>query len=956
MNNLKLGIVFDVKNGKFKSDVKQSGQVVKQFGQNTSRTAAQARQLGTALDHTNAKFIATNKLAQSVTRSIGGLAAGFGAIQLGQGLVKELAAFQDIRTRLQGLSASSADYAAKERWLIDLATEHHKELNGLADGYSRLSTLTQEKIINDGQARDMLEGLSNAASRNGAGTADLERVYYGLSQALGAGTVNMEDFRQVTDPLPDLMAKIARAAGQETSAGLKELIASGTYTSEVFGKHLVKALQDYAGASAETADNINAKYIDIKNEYLLLAKELERPISGVLLPTLDGLAEGLSFLKDHTEGVITVLQGGLVLAAGHATNAILTKTAAVGKSVIAHRAKTQAVLATAKADEVLAVSANHRAIQEQAAAKRSLANATNTYARTRAVKNLAIANGQLLTTERALIVTTGALTAATTRAKLATQAMAVSARVASGAMALLGGPVGVAMLASYAIYEFAMSAADGARESTNLAAGVDLASKKLSELSAKQLKLRLFELEDDPQTQIDAARLGALKAQQEYNKVQAARGFKNPNKEGAKVDLSRDVEIEALEAKAQRIDKLKAQIKVLLAKPDLPESKPVVPPKNQVTPVTDNTATELARIEQSLLSKEDAINASYLRRQQIVDTALLGKKDQEQKYHNLSIGLEIEKDLALKGLSDQKLAKEKALSEKKIAQEKRHADAKVQAALNARERADQIRRDGYAAELAELNGFHLMKMELKAGQTEEELEHARNRNLMLQQEERDHQDAKRNLQLRNTGEYGNTVKQFVQFERESGADRLAVGLQIATGLTAINASESKKQFEMHKKMSIASATVAAFLAITTTMGDGTLGTYEKIAASIAIGAMAFSNVQKIRSQKFQGQAHDGISQVPKANEGTWMLKQDEMVLNPQQRENFEFLVDYAKNQPRYQQQRQGLSNGGLVENQEKSVTVQLNVTATDTGGFDQWYRSNRNMIIADVSDAVRTPA
>lgn len=193
MSDLKLGIVFDVKNGKFKSEVKQNTQSIKQFGNSSTQTAGQTRQLSAALDNTNNKLNATNRVTQSVTRAIGGLAAGFGAIQLGQGLVRELAAFQDIRTRLEGLSSSAADYAEKERWLIDLATEHHKELNGLADGYSRLSTLTAEKVITDGQSRNMLEGLSNAAAQNGASTADLERVYYGLAQALGQGVVQMQE-------------------------------------------------------------------------------------------------------------------------------------------------------------------------------------------------------------------------------------------------------------------------------------------------------------------------------------------------------------------------------------------------------------------------------------------------------------------------------------------------------------------------------------------------------------------------------------------------------------------------------------------------------------------------------------------------------------------------------------------------------------------------------------------
>ncbi len=461
MNDLKLGIVFDVKNNRFKSEVKNNAQVMTQFGASTQRTTGQTRQFNTAIEDTNTTLFKTNKVALGVKNSIAGMAAGFGALQLGSGLVTELAAFQDIRTRLQGLSEDAADYAAKERWLISLAAEHHKELNGLADGYSRLSTLTQEKIITDGQARDMLEGLSNAASRNGAGTADLERVYYGLSQALGAGTVNMEDFKQVTEPLPDLMAKIARAAGQETSSGLKELIGTGTYTSEVFGKHLVKALQDYAGASAETANNINAKYRDIKLEYQLLAVELEQPVNSALLPTLDGLAEGLSFLKDHAEGVITVLQGGLVVAAGHAVNAISAKTAATAKSIIADQTKVQAAVAAAKADEVLAVAANHRAIQEQAAAKRSLTNASNTVLRTRAIKNLAIANGQVAASEKALTAVRTTLTAANHRLYSSGKSLAVMS-------SLVGGLPGLLTIAGFAMYSFATSTGEAADQAKRL--------------------------------------------------------------------------------------------------------------------------------------------------------------------------------------------------------------------------------------------------------------------------------------------------------------------------------------------------------------------------------------------------------------------------------------------------------------------------------------------------------
>ncbi len=804
MNDLKLGIVFDVKNGKFKSEVKQNTQVIQQLGNNSVRTANQTRQLSTSLDNTNNKLIATNKVAQSVTSAIGGLAAGFGALQLGKGLVTELAVFQDIRTRLQGLSASAADYAAKERWLIDLAAEHHKELNGLADGYSRLSTLTQEKIITDGQARDMLEGLSNAASRNGAGTADLERVYYGLSQALGAGTVNMEDFKQVTEPLPDLMAKIARAAGQETSSGLKELIGTGTYTSEVFGKHLVKALQDYAGASAETANNINAKYRDIKREYQLLAVELEQPISGALLPTLDGLAEGLSFLKEHAEGVITVLQGGLVVAAGHAVNAISAKTAATAKSIIADQAKVQAALSAAKSDQALAVSANHRAIQEQAAAKRSLANATNTYARTRAVKNLAIANGQVAASEKLLATTTNNLTVATNKLSLARKSLGLM----SG---LVGGLPGLLTIAGFAMYSFATSAGEAADQAKRL----NEENKKLNPFANYTFKTATGALQRY-QGQLELA-------QQMADDTQTR--FKNPffkNVTAGDV-ISANKEVERLSQTIQALQTI-----VNEKAPKKKEPSGITPPAGK------NLGTDLARVEQSLLDKEGVINASYVRQQSIVDNSLASKLISEEKYNTLSLQLDAKKDLALKALSDQKLAQETERAEQKATAIQKEIDDEVQAKLNARELIDQQRRDAWDLELAELQGYHSLK---------EAEEAAHNERVMA-------------MKTRKTGDMQGTLLQFANYEKKTQLEKTSAVIGIGEYGFKAMAGQSKKAFAMYKAFSIGQALIKTYEAATGAYAAlapiPVVGPALGAAAAAAAVVSGMAQVKQIRAQKPQG--------------------------------------------------------------------------------------------------------
>ena len=43
-----------------------------------------------------------------------------------------------------------------------------------------------------------------------------------------------------------------------------------------------------------------------------------------------------------------------------------------------------------------------------------------------------------------------------------------------------------------------------------------------------------------------------------------------------------------------------------------------------------------------------------------------------------------------------------------------------------------------------------------------------------------------------------------------------------------------------------------------------------------------------------GIAHDGIGRVPASHEGTWLLRKDEMVLNPTQADNFGHMVDAAR--------------------------------------------------------------
>lgn len=521
-----------------------------------------------------------------------------------------------------------------------------------------------------------------------------------------------------------------------------------------------------------------------------------------------------------------------------------------------------------------------------------------------------------------------ALAGVTMRHTIAMKAQAIAMSALSKASMLLGGLPGMFTLAAFATYQWATSTETARKNSEQLTSAIARTEQQLDSLTQKQLKVRLLTFDEDHGIKQAEDRLRVLKAQEEYNRVQAARGFNNPNNESAKKQAKRDAEIEQLELKLKEASELRQKINDVLSA----TAKPSQTTTPQTGQSADELSKELAKIEAGLRTQEQVINQSYQRRRDIVEQSLASGQISQAKYNQLTLDLEVQKDEQLRQLESQAQAK------------------KDQAAVNARQLSDQRRKDAQADELAQLRGFknrlleeeqlHLDRKRAIIWEQEllalrgfnsrkeaEEYAHLERKQAIIwenellalqgfqsrkEQQEQAHQDRLRNIQLRNAGQYGGIVQQFVAFDRAAGADRVATGLNIASQLTSITANQSKKAFETNKKVSIAQALVQTYLAATKALAS--LPPPFNFAAAGVVTAAGLANVAQIRSKKFQGQAHDGIGYVPAANEGTWKLKRGEMVMNPTQRDNFEVLLGYVKqNQKQFDGgNRNSSANSGAV--------------------------------------------
>jgi len=152
--------------------------------------------------------------------------------------------------RLQNLTNSAGEYqaalgiAARSSQTFGLSqTETTK---ALADVYGRL------KGVGFGlkETGEIYDGFNAIAKQSGLGAAEASGAFFQLSQALGKGKLNGDEFVTVSERMPQLLDAIAKTTGK-TRGELAQMAQDGKITSQV--------LYEALAGSAAAAGDLNAK-------------------------------------------------------------------------------------------------------------------------------------------------------------------------------------------------------------------------------------------------------------------------------------------------------------------------------------------------------------------------------------------------------------------------------------------------------------------------------------------------------------------------------------------------------------------------------------------------------------------------------------------------------------------------------------------------------------------------
>lgn len=467
--------------------------------QSTLVITVDSRQAEKNVKQLDKELVALTTQGEAASNKLGGAfsqlttyAAGFLTVATA---INKIDMFTNMQNRLKLVTTSQKDLTTAMNDTFRIAQNSRQAWDGVVQVYQRFSDNAKNLNINMQQTAQLTETVSKAVAISGASAASAEAALNQFGQSLASGVFRGEEFNSVAEQTPALLKAIASGLGV-TIGELRDMAQNGKITSDVLVKALTKARASVDELFSRTDMTIAQSITVLSNEVTKFVGEAGKGggAADALAGSIKLLAENISLIAD------VALAAGI----GYITKAIITKTVAVEADIAASIASRNAAIAQAQADVAEATAATN-------AAKAHLANTQATSAETQAKYGATAAATRYTVAQAAVTAATNVQTAAQTRLTAAT---AIFGRVATGALALVGGPIGVLALAvTGAVFAF-----------NKMSESNEAANKKLLETS-KYAQLAADDLNKLEGSQKRAAKDDLQKSFDEKNKRLKELGF-----------------------------------------------------------------------------------------------------------------------------------------------------------------------------------------------------------------------------------------------------------------------------------------------------------------------------------------------------------------------------------------------------------------------------------------------
>jgi tape measure domain-containing protein len=353
------------------------------------KAAAQIAQYEATL----AKTTTTQDRSQKSLGGLRGALASIGAGALVASMVRGAAAAEQLQLRLKLLSREYGETERVQQFVTQSAqTFGQSQLEasqGVADVYARLRPLG----VSLDQIETIYKGFNATALASGTSAEAASGAFLQLSQALGSGTLQGDEFRSVAEQVPGILRLVAGEMGV-TVGELKKLGSEGKITSDVLINALAKGFDENSSKIKTLLDQSPAqRFKEFKDSTQALSNALGSELLPALIPIVKTATELLKLFGSLPGPVQTLIAAvfGLTAAFVALAPAISTAISLLGGLSLATLAAAGPWVALAAGITAAAVAlAGYRSEAQKVAGAAKTGTAVDVVA----ARNLSVQKGQ----------------------------------------------------------------------------------------------------------------------------------------------------------------------------------------------------------------------------------------------------------------------------------------------------------------------------------------------------------------------------------------------------------------------------------------------------------------------------------------------------------------------------------------------------------------------------------
>lgn len=452
---------------------------------------------------TNRLTYATDKQALAFNASSAAMRAmqAIGIVAFLGGTTKAVTDLSDAWTNLTNklVNANSANekMVTVQSRVFEIAQRTRTDLAATATLYARVERSINQYGYTALQSARVTETVNKAMAVSGATAAEAGAAIIQLSQGLQSGVLRGDEFRSVAEQAPRLLQAMSNALGV-TTGELRKMAGEGKLTSEV----VVQAIM----ASSDLIDREFARTIPTFSQNMAMAMNNLVKFVGTSQNATSGtraLGQAFVTLSENAGLVVDIMAGLAVVVGTRMVAAMVQKSIATNQARVADmQAAAQQKANNAVMTSAIGITAQKATADRVAAAtalqfaRAQAAVAAGTASETAAKQVLTAATLAHRTAVLGEIAAKQALGVALQAATVGQIRFAAATAVAQRALAFLGGPLGVAMLAAVAIYQFSSASKQAEEDARKYADGAKDLTKELENMTVAQIKATAVRAQD----------------------------------------------------------------------------------------------------------------------------------------------------------------------------------------------------------------------------------------------------------------------------------------------------------------------------------------------------------------------------------------------------------------------------------------------------------------------------